>query len=301
MKKAAALLALGSLVVVCLSQFSPPAALLAVPQARLEAAYQAPITFYGKVADQFGNPVAGANVEMRVNDSSSRKGRVLKLTADAQGVFSIADVAGLSLYVSVSKAGYYRVRTQDGKRGSEDGFAYGEDLGHGIHKPEPGNPAIFLLQKEGVKETLVRQKEVDRRIAKDGSPLQFLLGDGNASHAIVLQCWTQDENVITGGQYDWHMKVTVPHGGLIPRVGDFAFEAPQDGYVSADEYTMAKSTPSAQWKDFVEKSYFVRFADGVYARVNVRILAYGAHSAVFSSYLNPKPGSRNLEEDPRKR
>lgn len=150
-------------------------------------------------------------------------------------------------------------------------------------------------------EPLFRQKEIDRKVSKNGSPLQLGFGDGNASHVITVQRWTGDANKGVNRRYDWHFKVSVPNGGLISREGAFTFEAPLNGYQQSDEYVMSKTLPAGQWKDSVEKSYFVRFNDNVYGRINVRMIAHGAHFVVFSGYLNPKIGSRNLEADPKQR
>jgi len=273
----------------------------AVQQWRFVRVFAAPIKFYGRALDQNGDPVAGANVEIQVNDRPWESASPHYATSDANGVFSIARLSGLSLYVKVSKPGYYRVLKRGGKPGSDGGFAYGTNLGDGIHRPDPKKPAIFILHKPGVIEPLVRQNEIDRRVEKNGSPKQLGFGDGNPSHAITFQCWTDDANKSVDRLYDWRFKVSVPNGGLVVREGIFAFEAPLEGYQQLDEHFVSKALPDDKWKDSVEKSYFVRFNDNVYARIDVRMIAHGSHFVVFSGYLNPKAGSRNLVADPLER
>jgi len=63
--------------------------------------------------------------------------------------------------------------------------------------------------------------------------------------------------------------------------------------------TMPKD--SERWKRDFEAEYFVKLASGHYARMRFRITTGGTHSARVSAYLNPTPGSRNLEYDPAKK
>jgi hypothetical protein len=268
----------------------------AVQQAKFATAFAAPITFYGKVIDQNGAPVSGASVDMQANNTAWRSGKPYHTIANAQGEFSISGSTGLSLYVKVSKPGYHRVLTRGGKPGSDGGFAYGTNLGDGIHHPDPQKPAVFVLQKPGVLEPLLRIDEIRKKVGKNGEALRLSLDDG--SHTITIQCWTDDANPTAQRRYDWRFRVSVPGGGMAPREGTFAFEAPVDGYRPSVEHAMSKDLPDGQWKDSVEKSYFVRFSDNVHARIDVRVIAHGAHFVVFSGYLNPKVGSRNLESDP---
>lgn len=127
----------------------------AVQEAKFERAYEAPITFYGLVVDQNDNPIAGANVEMQANDKPWERGTPHHTTSNKRGEFSITGISGLSLYVNVSKDGYYRVLTREGKLGSDGGFAYGTNLGDGVHRPDSQKPVVFIFAKIGNDRTLV--------------------------------------------------------------------------------------------------------------------------------------------------
>jgi hypothetical protein len=48
------------------------------------------------------------------------------------------------------------------------------------------------------------------------------------------------------------------------------------------------------------KKYFARLPNGRYARFSIKFYAGDRNFIVFESYLNPKPGSRNLEFDSQK-
>lgn len=269
--------------------------------ARWFEAFLAPITFYGRVTDQYGAPIQGASVLLKANDNPERSGTTHQRTSDAAGNFSITGIRGLDLYVEVSKPGYYRVKSEEGVAGSYGGYDYGINAsGNGIHTPLLSNPVTFVLHKPGLLEPLVIQSEKRPRVPKDGTPVKLLLNpdEPNGIHFIEVQCWTSDAGRNVKNHYDWRFKVSVPNGGLVTRIGEFAFEAPMNGYEPNDENFMPQTLQGRQWQGSVDRSFFVRFNDDVYARVNLRMIAHGAHYVVFSSYLNPKSGSRNLEADP---
>lgn len=75
------------------------------------------------------------------------------------------------------------------------------------------------------------------------------------------------------------------------------FEAPANGYATKATIEMP-TTATPVWGDSAERSYFIRFNDGVHARVGLRMHAGGDHFVVWESYLNPKAGSRTLETEP---
>ncbi len=270
-------------------------------EAKFLAVFATPITFYGRVVDQYGVPIQEASVLFKANDKPWADSTSFQRTSDADGNFSISDIQGMSLYVEVSKPGYYCVDPVGGKPSSNGGYDYGGPATtKGLHTPDSRKAVLFMLHKAGVMEKLVYQRERNPGVPKNGSPVKLPL-DPSASdspHFIEVQCWTNDTQRDAQNHYDWRFKVTVPSGGLVPRIGELAFEAPLDGYQRSDEYVMPKSPQGRQWEDSVEKSYFIRFDDGTYARVNLEMIAHGAHFVVFSSYLNPKPSSRNLEAAP---
>src|SRR5205807_16741 len=111
-------------------------------------------------------------------------------------------------------------------------------------------------------------------------------------HEIVLRCWNNDSGRSQGQrQYDWRLEVTVPDGGLLARNNAFAFEAPNDGYIFSDTVDMPASLPPDEWRGSAERSYFIRYNDGIFARANLEIRAGGDHFVVWQSFLNPTRGS----------
>src|SRR5205814_8129094 len=90
----------------------------------------------------------------------------------------------------------------------------------------------------------------------------------------------------------------VPNGGIQVRTDSFNFEAPETGYHDHEEISMAADTP--RWSPQGSGDYFVKLNTNVYARVTLQVLTNGDRFITVVSYLNPEPGSRNLEFDPKK-
>jgi hypothetical protein len=88
----------------------------------------------------------------------------------------------------------------------------------------------------------------------------------------------------------------VPGGGIQTRTGEFDFEAPLDGYQSNDEIDMSASAP--HWSYLANREYFLKLANGDFARISFTMCAGGENFFIVTSYLNPKPGHRNLEANP---
>jgi hypothetical protein len=249
------------------------------------------------VIDQYGDPIPDADVKFSANDKAfggrpshySRK-------ADTGGRFSIEGIAGITLGVEVSKPGYRGIPPAYGKVASSGLFEYGLSS-QGPYQSSKDSPTIFTLHKVGTIEPLVKVGEKNFRIGRDGSPLSIAV-DEHGAHQVILRCWNQElQRPANQRQYDWRLEITVLNGGLLRREDAFAFEAPQDGYVSTNTIEMLGSMGN-QWRSFSERSYFIKFDDGTFARANLEMHAGGDHFVVWESFFNPRSGSRNLESGP---
>lgn len=268
---------------------------------KFNAAFATPINFYGKVVDQHGRPVPQAEISYSILDQpwkfDASKG---KRTADASGSFSITGVHGGTLGVEVKKSGYRQLPYSDDKVTSAKMFYYG--LGH-PPQSSPQSPIEFTLHNPGVLEPLVKVGELNFRLARDGTPIEICLEPGASSgvHRVILRCWNKELEPRPPGQreYDWRLEIAAPSGGIAVRSDPMVFEAPESNYESSVTIDMP-TTVKPRWGRSAQRSYFLRFTDGVFARVNLEMMAGGDHFVVWESYLNPKAGSRNLEADPTK-
>jgi hypothetical protein len=269
-------------------------------------AFKTPIRFYGKVIDQDGAPVSQADIKLSANDKPlGGRPSEYSLKSDVAGLFSIENIAGLNLAVEVSKPGFRVIPRSHGNVTSSGLFEYSVSSSsiRGPHIANKESPVPFMLYRPGVTEDLIKVGEKNFRIARDGAPLKISLDQGSGeSHQVVLRCWNQDLGRSAGQrQYDWRLEIRVPNGGLLNRTENFAFEAPDGGYLSTETINMPATLPAGQWHGFAKRSYFIRFDDGIFARANLEMRAGGDHFVVWESFLNPTPGSRNLEYDPNRR
>ncbi len=263
---------------------------------RMESDYRTPIEFYGRVLDQHGLPVPDANVELSANDKWTGPPSKYNRKTDVKGAFSITGVHGLTLSARVSNIGYLEIPRPYGKVTSSGLFEYGLSS-QGSYRSSKDNPTIFTLNKIGVLEPLVKIGEKNFRMARDGSPVSIAV-DEQGAHQVIVRCWNQELQRPSGQRlYDWRLEVSVPNGGLLARKDAFAFEAPLYGYMPSDTIEMPASLAN-QWRSFAERSYFIRFEDGTFARAKLEMHAAGDHFVVWESFFNPKAGSPNLGSPP---
>ena len=263
--------------------------------ARVLSVLATPISFYGKVVDQNGNPIPGADVDYGVIDKFDAQGSNYHGKSDDTGKFVITGIKGAVLTVGVRKVGYYNIH---GK--SDAAFAYG--VGPDPTRKEPptsDKPAIFVLQKMGSIEPLVHVPSHQYKVSKSGEPLEIdlttgkivPLGQGN----LRIERWVNDKIKDKDGRFDWRFRFTAPNGGLIERPDRFAFQAPGQGYQASIEINMPASLRE-NWRYTLEKSYFIKMQNSQYARADLRIYSGHDNSLVVECFVNPT-GSRNLEYD----
>lgn len=202
-------------------------------------------------------------------------------------------VTGLGIAIQVSKEGYYQLKESDGT------FGYSKAGGQTNPHPDPKSPAIFVLRTMGKPEPLVK---IDNyiRVPKNGTPTEVSLTSGNVvangKGELKVETWTDDQGrpPHSSQPYDWRCRITVSGGGLVKRTGEFDFEAPESGYAPSDEIDMPASLGN-QWREHSARQYFLKLSNNRYARVEFEMIAGGDHFFHITSYLNPQPGSRNLE------
>jgi len=258
--------------------------------------FQTRIDFYGKVQDQYGKPVAGANVyysaaDQYFGDSSKYKGE-----SGPDGSFSIKGIKGAGLYVEVSKDGYDRIPDQ-----SYGGFAYGVPSGR--PPPTAHEPAQFVLRKKAIADPLIVINNRQFKVPNGGRPLEIDLRTGRQAHAnegdLRIERWEDEKNRGARQKFSWKCRISVPGGGLVERDKNFDFQAPADGYQEAIEIDQP-ATLEVKWQSAKEVQYFVQLKDRTFARVSLELHAGYTNFLLLECYLNPS-GSQNLEYDPAKK
>ena len=263
-----------------------------------------PLHLYGLVVDQEGNPVSGASVTYSVSNKIINTESILGNTrgetvSGPDGRFEI-DQRGLGISVRVSKEGYYQILGDD-PRASARAFYNGDNPGKNDNLlPSSSAPAVFVLRKRGDPVPLVQLPRRSVMVTKDGTPTEICLATGKKASTgkgdLRVEAWTNDQAPNAKGRYDWRCRVTVPGGGLLEAKGNFAFEAPENGYAQSIE--LGEEADQPRWLGDAERQLFVRLADGRHARIKFKMIARGEHFFVIESALNSEPGSRNLEAAP---
>jgi hypothetical protein len=206
--------------------------------------WRTPISFYGKVVDDKGEPVSGADIDFGWNNLSGSPSK--KAKSDADGMFSLEGEQGKVLEVKVSKPGYYTSKMDRGYfyyAGKNENFL-----------PDSNNPVIYHLRKKGEAEHLVVLKQ-NYRVPRDGTPLELDLLHGKqvSQGDLKVRCWTSDQGKRSGAKYDWTCVITFPGGGLLESTNEFDFVAPEAGYQTSYQIQMFESQPEG-WKSDVEKN-----------------------------------------------
>ena len=265
----------------------------------VQGIFNAPIAFYGKVVDQFGHPVAGASVQYDVVDKFWAQGSKYQGTSDATGAFSITNIGRAGMVVGVMKDGYDAI---NGKSSQSFGYGMGPDE-YRQKPPTQDNPAVFVLRKKAKAEPLIvvssRQYDVNRNGTATAINLETAGTGAGGSDILQVSLLTHDEAKDARGHYDWTFGISVPGGGLVERKDETQFAAPEEGYVPQDQVQVNINDPSQRWSSALDRQYFVKLADGRYARVSVTAYVGRRTFVVLESYLNPNSASRNLEYDPK--
>jgi len=147
---------------------------LAIPQCRehwfLAAHYwgkSSNIEFYGRVVDQDAKPVADAIVSVAISTFNPAtltggkeylKEQRMTVVTDASGEFKVTGVSGAVLNIEkISHPQYVTIPEVKWRAGMFEAFGYGywRERGVPYYVPDPRNPAVFPLWKQGQPRTLM--------------------------------------------------------------------------------------------------------------------------------------------------
>lgn len=276
------------------------------PIGRMLRAFDQKVVLYGRVVDQHGSPIEGAEVKVMPQEKPFADGtRVLMQMTDADGRFTVTGLRAFAVGIDTFKSGYFKISdVYSDQAASSRLIEYGLDSGKGKLYTEPSTPAVFTLYKPRDPETLLSVKKTRTRIPRDGQirSINLLPGDSSGTHVIEIKTWSDFDTVPEDQmKFSWKMEINVPGGGLILRNGPYDFEAPTAGYQQKIMFDFPASKVGNDWKGALQKSYFVKFGDGVHALWKFDMAAYADNSMIWNSWLNPKASSTNLSILPNER
>lgn len=265
---------------------------------------QVPLDFYGRAVDQNGVGVADATVKLGYTHFDltvpqyyflGEGSRTLK--TDAQGFFRVSGLKGYDLTFKVSKVGYL-----SSKR-NFPGAKYANAATGGDFTPDLSKPVVYLLWKKTAPVTLIHYAGC-YVLRRDGTPVfvDLLTGETNSANPdLKIQSWVDDSKEIklkNHGKFDWRVRIEMLNGGgLKPTDDEFAYTAPETGYVDSAEAGCSISDTNKPWSSGWKQTYYVKLRGGSrYERMPFEMVPGGGNYCAIDPFLNPT-GSHNLEPD----
>lgn len=256
--------------------------------------WKMPIEFYGKVIDQFGQPVAGAEVELNwttviglIPDPKE------KMSADSEGKFKITGIQGKGITISVSKEGY--------NSGSDwiQSFEYAAFYEKTFHIPNPNNPVLFHLHKLMGAEPMY-QFESNSEITFGGPPVFLDIATGkfgqNGDFAFSLRLDGRNEK-----EPDYTLQLQARNNaGFVLTNERFPFNAPVNGYQTV--MSIQQKAGDTNYSSRQTFHFYAKPHDGKYGVVwfEVTVPRIGDTASCNATIRYNPSGSRNLEFDQNK-
>jgi hypothetical protein len=252
-----------------------------------------PIKFYGKVVDQDGEPVVGASIEFLWTHVHPEEDFRTNAISDAAGLFSLANVSGASLDVTVQKPGYYPIRSLNLRS-----FKYTQLPGDDPFQPDPYNPVVFHLRKKGPGADLITSRQgfspdLQVMVPRDGVAvgvdlLRRKVGQGGQLEISQLK----PEYFQARRATNWSFQLALRDGGFIEQRDEFPFQAPENGYQRVVAFEFQKG--NTNWATSFKRNYYITFGQPArHGWLSVETdIGWGGFRLHY--VINPT-GSRNLE------
>lgn len=266
--------------------------------------WRTPIEFYGKVIDETGQPVAGAEIEYSWSGTVEKYGRDgvahRALTSDSNGLFHIYGIEGKGMSVHVRKEGCYRK-----KLWNNNSFEYAGFWEPNYIEPDRNAPVVFHLVRRPVAEptyhvdfrSISKPPVWETQIDFLGQPAETASG-GDIALKIV-----RPSNPGFQNPFDWQLKIEGQRGAeIIMSDDEFMLRAPDEGY----QKSIAMNYKQARGSSVQTVKFYVRNkARKFYAAVSVEVTPYypdhitqeDTACFIVTGTVNPND-SQNLEYDP---
>jgi hypothetical protein len=239
--------------------------------------------FYGKVVDQYGNPVVGAIVKGNVMLDSLQTSREEAHTTetDRMGFFQFTGLHGASLGLTINKEGYEMANRGQSYKGASGQITSTSDR------------AIFTMWKPRGAEQM-KHVAIESQIPYDGKKAN----DGDLRISVLRSPLELKPGLLR--PYDWQVNIQLINGGIIEEDDTYPFWASADGYQPYFEASMdANRRP---WRpEFIQNFYF-KNSQGQYGLlfINLSTSSKDPETGItIEAWINPS-GSQNLEFDPTK-
>lgn len=276
-----------------------------------------PITFSGKVIDQYGRPVVNADVEIHLHHFSLTADyyediQDIHLKSDKNGAINLRNKKGSSIYMETIKCDGYEYNKNENPN---DSFSYWDELSERAIAPDKTRPVVFRLRKKGEPTYLIEWRDYTPPIfyAKATDEVWYLdlvwpdfrpAHQTNLNEGYGFQSMYTDATVLVRSNQDhtaYNICFAVPDASDgIMETNVLMYTAPENGYRT----NLIYSVPIVSNEMYETNTYFYVKSRGgkVYARIGAYFLSYGNDNngviVDFHTWANPY-GERNLEAEPR--
>jgi hypothetical protein len=269
------------------------------------------IVFYGRVVDQDGKPVAGANVLMGTGGGFLSGGGSLARVSDAEGNFS-AEVKGSAIFIQSVTHPDIDFKPPLDEHGNSVNLDFGfadydsfqwknysspespfivnvwriTNLEHVLHASRTG----VSLEPDGRLYTINLLKKFGKNLTTEG------ISEGNLT---VRYFRAEGEE---GTNTDWWLELKAIDGGIIMTRDPFMNLAPESGYETGSiRFEMNVSDPEYSTRLLRKRIYFYSNGGKEFGGLifDMRTKSNGPGAFWYGFKVNPE-GSRNLALDPKK-
>lgn len=257
-----------------------------------------PIDFYGKLEDQFGNPVVGAKITNSIRVNNGQRGGTdhFSTTSDANGLFEFHG-RGQDIGMMPRKEGYALASP-------ETFFKYSRLEDH-QYVSDANNPTVIKMWKLQGAEPLVSINQ-HYKLHYTDAPMNFdfLAGTIVPTGGDIRITVNRPAGMIsTRNQQDWGLTIEAVNGGLIETSmaeSRVTYVAPDNGYQPSATFMM--STTDNTWYEAIHQMFFLNSRNGqVYSKVNLSFRLNenpdGFMNITLSGVANTN-SSRSWEGDP---
>jgi hypothetical protein len=253
-----------------------------------------PIEFYGKVIDQYGEPIPEAKVVFQWTTAVGPVTNPEKRTSSGtDGRFELKDVQGKVLAVSVSKIGYDR--TDDWIQS----FDFADFFADNFYRPNPSDPALFHLRKILDAEPMYLFK-THNELATDSPPLILNVASGKMKTPGDFAFLVQIGEKNNANWFDYSVSVEAMNGaGFVMTTEENPNQAPDNGYQRMFE--IQQKTADTNYSPSLSFRFYAKTHEGKYGVVYVDMSVPRQGPIDFYTVIRYNPsGSKNLEFDYRK-
>ena len=260
------------------------------------------INFYGKVQNQYGQPVEAAEVLFNLHYFSLTEpyfegSKKIATHTNAAGVFVLESLRGNGLYLAeIGSPGHLFNRSTN-----TWAFDYSGRRGKQKFVPDPRNPVIFILHKKPNPDFVV-ENSISYRERPEGGKFQVDVYKGfSRSSRTRMETWgdvsVEIQPVAQTGDHTIQIKLNNQDDWLIAKdSGDDPVEdhaAPDDGYGKLVEFMIKQH--SELTKDLYFKGQ--KETGTVYSRLHLKLSAGNACVYVDGGLYTNLDGGKNLNYD----